>query len=193
MTINITDIELTQHPFILGDRIIYSPINSSSLNKFILEAPNLFITGNILNTKTGKTEKYIEQEIINNTYKSGNTVIASYPLTFIGHICISFTSMYPLKTYPTINKFRNQLIGQAKFGYQSHLAEIRYNFGGKGIVYSTSSLYKNPIVIYHNIAGSDNTLLNYKIFYNGKKSETRSVHINIKKTNNKFYSHDENG
>jgi len=189
--LDILDLTLLQPPFILGSES--SVVDTNVTDEIILETPTLLISGTFYNQVTGISEEYNSTEIQHDTIKQGNTFFSKSPKIFIGPITISFSSKYPLKTYPNITRTRNQFIGEPKFGYQSNRAEIRYSVGGNGSVHNKSTLYKRPIILKHNTSGSDNILLNYKIFYKGKTSAVGSAYISIKKTDDKFYSFNENG
>lgn len=190
MSISIDRIILLSPPFVFGGEDTGS--DTSVFNEIVLETPIVKITGTYYNPETGSLEDYSQSAIQHETLQSGSSFTSPVLKTFIGPITISFSSRYPLKTYPTITRASNQFIGEPTFGYQSNRAEIRYSLTGRD-VHLKSSTYKRDFILKHNTAGSDNVLLNYKIFYKGKTSPTGSIYINIDKTDDKFYSFDENG
>jgi len=165
-------------------------VDTDVSDELVLETPTILITGTYYNAKTGLTEEYSNTPLQNDTLQSGSNFTSQTKKTFIGDVTVSFTSRYPLKTYPKITRAKNQFIGRPPFGYQQDKAEIRYNLAGRG---ELASIYKEPLILKHNTAGSDNILLNYKIFYKGKASKTGQIDISIDKTEDKFYSFDENG
>lgn len=160
--------------------------------ELILETPSILVTGTYYNPETQQIEQYLKRALQNNVIKANSTIISPTSRTFIGPITIAFSSRYPLKTYKKISRKKNQIIGDPPFGYQANKAEIRYNFSG-GIVTNRSAIYKRPFILKHNTAGSDNIVLNYKLFYKGKQSHLGTVNISISKIDDKFYSFNENG
>ena len=158
----------------------------------ILETPIILVTGSFYNPDTKQIEPYSDTELSSKVIQSGNTFTSPPDVyTFIGPITISFTSTYPLKTYSTTPRRNNEVIGSPPFGYQVNKAEIRYKITGGGVS-PESFIYKQPFTLRHNTSGSDNVVLDYKIFYQGKTSESTAVILNISKTDDGFYSFDEN-
>ena len=180
-------------PFILDGTGGITPGDDTTVSdELVLETPSILVTGSYYNPETGEIEAYNREPLQFETLQSNSTFQSRTRRTFIGPITIEFESRYPLKTYPNITRASNQFIGDPPFGYQANRAEIRYNFAGGG-VHKKSTLYKRALTLKHNTAGSDNIIFNYKLFYKGKKSHTGSVNISIYKTDDQFYSFDENG
>ena len=189
--ISILKITILPTPFDLQEGVIPGT-DTQVFDEIVLETPTMLITGDYYNPETQSIETYLLESLQHETLQSGSSFTSRIPKTFIGPITISFYSRYPLKTYSNITRAKNQFIGDPAFGYQSNSAEIRYNFSGRE-VHAKSTLYKRPITLRHNTAGSDNILFNYKILYKGKTSYTGSVYLSVDKTDDGFYSFDENG
>jgi hypothetical protein len=161
-------------------------------DELVLETPATLISGKQVNTKTGKYSTVSDLEIQSSvTNEFGSTTFRNTePLTFFGDVTIDFSSRYPIKTYNSTMTDDSLINGDNAYNYQPEKAEVRYSVTGRGAKFSGkySNIYKKPIVLKENKAGSDNIILRYKVFYKGKKSKEGKVELRIIKSNkNVFY------
>jgi hypothetical protein len=155
-------------------------------NTLILSTPAVLVTGQNYNTESKMITSYQEETIQNTVLKiDTNDFKNTKELYFIGDVTIKLTSIYPLKTYSSFPQ--NIFVGPPTFNYQQNKSEIRYSINGKNPTMS-SPLYKEPLTFHHNVSGSDNIVLKYRVYYKGKTSEIGKIILNIKKQTDAFYS-----
>ena len=188
-TISIKEIILLAPPFSIGeivdDEVLPTP-ETSIEEELVLETPTLLVSG--LRVVNGKVSRYNSKAIQVDILEESNRVFRNKQiLTFLGDISISFSSIYPIKTYSKEFK-TNNFIGEPVFNYQFNRAEIRYNIVGRSPD-RKGKTYKGNIVLKQNTTGSDNIIFNYKLYYKGKVSETAQIEFNIIKQGSGFYKH----
>jgi hypothetical protein len=143
-------------------------------NVIILDKPNALSDGTLINDVSKSETDVSGFELTENLTISDKTVtnLPAYLLKSGGTVKI--LTSYPTYDYSQIPT--GNIIG--KLNENVH-AEIRYTINGKTPT-RTSHLYKEPIVFdQFNLSGSDNTILKYKVFYQGKASVTKTIKLRI--------------
>jgi len=188
----IDQIILVSPPFNLGeivDEVVPTPVFDTDVeDELVLETPTLLVSGLRIG-ENGRTTRYRSNAVQVGIIEESNRVFKTREiLKFLGDITISFTSIYPLKTYSDTFKRTDVFVGEPEFNYQFDSAEIRYSIRGRS-PNQKGKTYKENIILQQNTTGSDNVVFNYKLYYKGKSSDTGQIEFNIIKRNSDFYQY----
>ena len=132
--------------------------------------------------------EYTNVDVAGGTTQNGIEINNPDIKMFQENVTITLTSIYPLKTYNTIipSSTGPTIVGPKRFDDQQDLAEIRYFINGR----NPNKIYKRPLVFKQNSSGSDNIVLNYQTFYQGKKSEISQIIFSVNKTSDIEFNFD---
>jgi hypothetical protein len=148
-------------------------VQSSTGDILILDKADMFGTGTQINDST-KVETEIENIELNENLTISDSTVTNLPAYLIrSGGTITIATNYPTYNYSSIPA--GNIIGKLS---ENTYAEIRYTLNGKTPT-RTSHLYTTPIALDRNLTGSDNTVLKYKVFYQGKSSETKTIRLRI--------------